>query len=84
MNVALNWLITLHIFSWFGTILIFAVPQLEKNKHLARKQYRTDDEVISAVKEIQGPEWELLYHMNQMLQHWLKKCVDQRRDYVEK
>ena len=40
------------IFSWFGPVWLFSVPQhVNKQKNLAGKQYRTDDEFISAIEE---------------------------------
>ena len=65
--VALNWLITLHILLiWHH---LFSVPQHEK-KHLAGKQYRTDDDVISAVGDFFEDQDERFYTMGiQALQH---------------
>ena len=63
----------------------FLSPKYLK-KHLAGKQYRTKDKVISAVEDFffedQG---ESFYTTGiQALQHQWKKCVDHRGDHVEK
>ena len=63
------------IFSWFGTIWPFSVPQHEK-KNLAGKQYRTDNEVISAVEDFFEDPDETVYTMGiQVLKHRWKKSV---------
>ena len=69
------------IFSWFGTTWLFSVPNM-KQKHLAGKQYRTDDEVIHAVEDFFEDQDESFY--TTALQHRWKQCVDRTRDYVEK
>ena len=57
----------------------FLFPNM--NKHLAGKQYRTDDEVISAVEEFFKDQDESFYTTRiQALQHRWKKCVDRRGD----
>ena len=54
-------------------------------KHLAGKQYRTDDEVISAVEEFFDNQQEKFYLEGiQALQHRWTKCVNLKGDYVEK
>ena len=46
-------------------------------KHLAGKQYWTDDEVISAVEDFFKDQDESYYTTGiQALQHQWKKCVD--------
>ena len=78
----LNWLVTLHILSWYH-LTIFCSPTWKK--HLAGKQYRTDDEVISAVEDFLADQDESFYTTSiQALQHRWKKCVDPRGDYGEK
>ena len=53
------------IFSWFLNIWLYSVHQHEK-KHLAGKQYQTDDAVISAVDDFFEDQDESyrLYHGN--------------------
>ncbi|XP_030588657.1 histone-lysine N-methyltransferase SETMAR-like [Archocentrus centrarchus] len=54
-------------------------------KHLSGKQYRTDDEVLSAVEDFFEGQVESFYTTGiQVLQHRWKKCVDRRGDFVEK
>ena len=53
-----------------------------KKKHLAGKQYRTDDEVIHPVEDFFEDQDERFY--TTALQHRWQKCVDRTRDYVEK
>ena len=61
----------------------FLFPNLKK--HLARKQYWTDDEVISAVEDsFKDQDESFLTTGIQAPQHRWKKCVDRWRDYVEK
>ena len=56
-----------------------------KRKDLAGKHYRTDDEVLSAVKDFLGGQNESFHTTGiQALQHWWKKCVDHKGDYAEK
>ena len=50
MTVALTWLITLHILLIWQHLTMFCSPTWKK-KHLAGKQYHTNDEVISAVED---------------------------------
>ena len=86
VTVALNWLITLHILLIWHHLTIFCSPTWKKN-HLAGKQYRTDDQVISAVEDFFENQDESFYMYTkgiQALQHWWEKCVDRRGDYVEK
>ena len=82
VTVALNWLIIHHILLiWHH---LFSVPYNEKT-HLAVKQFQTDDEVISAVKDFCEDQDEMFYTTGiQTLQHQCKKCVDHRGDYVGK
>ena len=62
----------------------FLFPNMKK-KYLAEKQYRTDDEVISAVEDFFENQDESFYTTGmQAQQHPWKKCVDHRGDYVEK
>uniref|UniRef100_A0A3Q0RMV0 Tc1-like transposase DDE domain-containing protein n=1 Tax=Amphilophus citrinellus TaxID=61819 RepID=A0A3Q0RMV0_AMPCI len=61
----------------------FLFPSMKK--HLAGKQYQTDDEVISAVEDFFEGQDERLYTTGiQALQQRWKKRVDRRGDYVEK
>ena len=54
-------------------------------KHLAGKQDRTDDKVISAAEDFFEDQHESFYTTGiQALRHRWKKCVDHRGDYVEK
>ena len=81
VKMALHWLIILHILLIWHHLLY--VPQLEK--HLAGKQYRTDDEVISAVKDFFEDQDESFDTTGiQAMQHQWKKCVDCKGDYVVK
>ena len=49
----------------------------KKKKHLTGKQYRTHDEVISAVENFLEDQDESFYTTGiQALQHGWKKCVD--------
>ena len=60
----------------------FLFPNIMK-KHLAGKQYQTDDKC--AVEEFFKNQDESFYPMGiQALQHRWKKCVDWRGDYVGK
>ena len=70
-----------------GCELVDNPPCLFPNmkKHLGGKQYRTDDEVISAAEHIFEDEDESFYITGiQALHHQWKKCVDHRGDYVER
>ena len=62
----------------------FLFPNMKKQ--LAGKQYRTDDEVISAVEDFfEDQDAQSFYTRGiQALQHRWKKCVDRRGHYVEK
>lgn len=61
----------------------FLFPNMRK--HLAGKQYQTDDEVISAAEDFFDHQSESIYTKGiQSLQHRWKKCVDHRGDYAEK
>ena len=61
----------------------FLFPNLKK--HLAGKRYESDDDAISAVEDFfEGQEEKFYVTGIQALQHRWKKCVDRRRDYVEK
>uniref|UniRef100_A0A3Q0S4Q4 Tc1-like transposase DDE domain-containing protein n=1 Tax=Amphilophus citrinellus TaxID=61819 RepID=A0A3Q0S4Q4_AMPCI len=54
-------------------------------KHLAGKQYRTNDDVISAVEDFfEGQDESFYTTRNQALQQQWQECVDRRGDYVEK
>ena len=82
VTVALNWLISLHILLIWHHLTTSCSPTW---KHSAGKQYRTDDEVISAVEDFPEDQDESRYTTGiQALQHRWKKCVDLRVDYVEK
>ena len=59
------------IFSWFG-IIYFLFPNMKK--HLAGKEYRTEDELISAVEDFFKDQDESFYTTG--IQHRWKKCVD--------
>ena len=62
---------------------MFCSPTMKK--HLAGKQYQTNDEVISAVEGFFKDQDKSFYTTGiQMLQNWWKQCVDCRGDYVEK
>ena len=60
----------------------FLFPNMQK-KHLAGKQYQTDDEVISAVDIFEDQDDGFYTTGIQALQHWWKKCVGRREDYIE-
>ena len=61
----------------------FLFPNMKK--HLAGKQYQTDDDVISAGEDYLKDQDESFYTTGiQALQHRWKKYVDCRGDYVEK
>ena len=61
----------------------FLLPNMKK--HLAGKQYWTDDEVLSAVEDFFEDQDESFYTTGiQDLQFRWKKSVDCRGDYVEK
>ena len=61
----------------------FLFPNLKK--HLARKRYETNDDVISVVEDFFEGQEENFYATGiRALQHRWKKCVDRRGDYVEK
>ena len=85
--VALNWLITLHMYSPdLAPSDYFLFPNMIK--HLAGKQHRTDDEVIPEVeKDFFEDQDESFCTMGiQVLQHrwrWMK-CVDRRGDRIDK
>ena len=68
------------IFSWFGTTLLFSVPQhiqKQTNTRLAAKQYRTDEELISTDEDFFEDQDESFCTTEiQALQHRWKKCVD--------
>ena len=49
MTVALNWFITLHYVTGLAPSDYFLFPNMKE--HFAGKQYRTDDDVISAVDD---------------------------------
>ena len=54
-------------------------------KHLAKKQYWTNDDVIPAAEHFFEHQDESFYTTGiQELQHGWKKCVDRWGDYVEK
>ena len=81
MAVALNWLITLCIDLAPSDYFLF--PNMKK--HLAGKQYQTNDDVISAAEDFFEDQDESFYTTgSQALQHRWKKFVDRRGDYVEK
>ena len=83
VTVALNWLITLHILLIVAPFDYLLFPNIKKL--LAGKQYRTNDEVISAVEDFFKDQDESFYAIGiQALQRRWKKCVDRRGDYVEK
>ena len=72
---ALNWLITLHILLILHHLTIICSPTWKK--HLAGKQYQTNDEVISAIEDFFEDQAESFYTTGmQALQHGWKKCVD--------
>ena len=74
--VALNWVITFHILLIWHPSHYFLFPKLEK-KYLAGKQYRTDDEVVSAVENFFKDQDENFYTTGiQVLQHHWKNCED--------
>jgi len=52
---------------------------------LNRKRYQSDDKVTSAVEDYsEGQKETFLKTGIQMLKYHWKKCVDLKRDYVEK
>ena len=64
--------------------LTISCSQQEK-KHLARKQYWTNDDVISAAEDFFEDQDESFYTMGiQVLQHQWKKCEDSRGESVKK
>ena len=71
------------VFSWFSTIWIFSVPWHEKT-NLAGKQYRTDDEVISAVEQFFEDQDERYTTGILALQHRWTKGVDRRGEIMLK
>ena len=72
-------------FSWFGTIWLFSVPQHEKNHSAGKQPTWTNDEVTSTVEDFFKDQNESFYTTGiQALQHWWKKCVDCRGDFMEK
>ena len=58
----------------------------KKKQHLAGKQYRTDEEAITAVEGFFEDQDDLIFYTTQIqaLQQRWKKCMDRRRDYIEK
>ena len=60
----------------------YLFPNMEKN-HLAGKQYRMDDEVISASDFFEDQDESFYTTGIQVLQHQWMKCVDRRGDRVK-
>ncbi|XP_029653805.1 histone-lysine N-methyltransferase SETMAR-like [Octopus sinensis] len=56
-----------------------------RKRHMTGKQYRTDNEVVSAVEDFLEGQDENFYTTGiQALQHRCKKCMDRSGDYIEK